>query len=272
MSTVSSVPRLLSARTLRGLFLLLLSVSSLAIPTTPTALAERINVVPHDTPIDLYGPIVPGGWLGDNSILTHMKLLTSTTYETMTWLRSGTNPNCQPMPYTFTLETEYLQSWTKDWSTTESASLNSELSTQFQGIGTKLEAGYSVGFTVGEEKTNSVKTTVTETIGPLTIPARGGWDIHYRDLHIDYAGELTYYKDTWGVGGNYTTKPWTVSVLYKRLLEPRVYNGPPCPIPEIDPASCGSVVAFVVAAFGFVERRARRRSTTAPAAPAALAA
>jgi len=42
-----------------------------------------------------------------------------------------------------------------------------------------------------------------------------------------------------------------------------LYSPGPDGVPEIDPASCGSVVAFVIGALGFVERKSRRRWTSA---------
>ena len=168
--------------------------------------------------------------LGDDSLLQNIILRKYETYDI--GVQSGPTIACDfgllaPCTSTYTIGSE--TSYSKNYGTTTSSSINSSLGAEFKLIGAKLDTQYSVGVTVGEEisATNTINITNTVT---FPVGTQLTWIIDKK--HVDYFGEFDYFIDTFGPGGTYQTKSWKVANQYNTVLRQRIEPLPvPAPLP-----------------------------------------
>ncbi len=177
----------------------------------------------------LYGPFAASDdTLGDDSLLQNIILRKYETYDI--GVQSGPTIACNwglSAPCTSTYKIDSETSYSKTYGTTTSSSINNSLEAEFKLIGAKLETQYSVGVTVGEEKSDTNKIGITNT-ATFPVGTQLTWIIDKK--YVDYFGESDYFIDTLGFGGIYQTKSWKVTNQYNTVLT-QLIEPLPVPVP-----------------------------------------
>lgn len=150
--------------------------------------------------------------------------------------------NCSPVTLCQDDEYKVTTGWTKTYNTTTNASVNSEISAKFKGIGATIGAGLGTTVNVGEELTKTIETTKTVH----TCATCESFDLVSRDIYNKYSGTISWYYDDYSPGFTTITDTWSILEFTGTTTEVANYKkctDPPCPEPS-------TVIFFGVGALG----------------------
>jgi hypothetical protein len=145
----------------------------------------------------------------------------------------GNNPHNDPHLYpcpdmTATVSQKFYGQYSESGTSSQSATVSSEIGTQLDGVSAKLGANMTNGHSYTETASKGYELNVSES-KPVTAGANWNWS--YTDSYIHIWGDGIYFLDE--LVNTWQTFSWSIDATYDMSSNGiKVTGGYPCPVPE----------------------------------------